>query len=344
LIILAILLLSSLIVIYFSKRISSPIVTLAEEVKKIRDLELESEVRVKSNIKEIFLMDNAIAAMRIALRSFARYVPKKIVKDLIGIGEEIAIGGEKKEITILFSDISGFTTIAESCPIDLLIQLLGEYFDTMSKIILESQGTIDKFTGDGIMAFWGAPISLPNHALRACTAALLCSALLVKFNEDRRKKGLPEFPTRFGINTGTVIVGNIGTSDRINYTVIGDAVNTTARLQEIDKIYHTTIILSEDTYAEVKEEFVVRPLDVIAVKGKKEKIKIFELVAKKGGEKEILATPEQIELCHSFNEGFEAFQRKDFKLALSFFQEIQRKYPEDFPTKIYLDRISEAKE
>ena len=201
----------------------------------------------------------------------ARYVPKEIVRDLFQKNEEIALGGELKEVTIFFSDVQGFTSIAYTDSIQTIIPLLSEYFDAMTKIILGSHGTIDKFLGDGIMAFWGAPIHFPDHASRACTAALACQAMLLKLNKKRRESNQPEFKTRFGINTGRVIVGNIGTEDRMNYTVIGDAVNITSRLQEVDKIYHTSIIISEDAYKQLGEGFIARPLDFVAVKGKKEK-------------------------------------------------------------------------
>lgn len=344
LIIFGVLAVASLIVIYFAKRISSPIVTLANEVDKIRQLELSSEVRVKSNIKEIFLMDAAIASLRRATRSFARYVPKEVVKELFHKGEEIVLGGEKKQITIFFSDIASFTSIAETHSIDVLIPLLTEYFDNLCRIILESHGTIDKFMGDGIMAFWGAPEDIPDHATRACTTALRCSVAVNKLNQKRRAEGKPEFPTRFGINTGTVIVGNIGTSDRINYTVIGDAVNITSRLQEVDKFYHTTIIISEDVHKQLKDAFVVRPLDFVAVKGKTEKIRIFELLAKLQGEPEISAQPSQIELSKIFTEAYEAFWQKDYGKARTLFQNILQKFPDDFPTQIYLKRLDERKD
>ena len=339
--IIGILILSSFIIAYFAQKIAAPIVILANEVNKIRQLDLDSEVRVKSNIKEIFLIDSSIAAMRHALRSFARYVPKDVVKILFQKGEDITLGGEKKELTIFFSDIAGFTTIAEALSIDVLTPLLTEYFDFMTKIILESAGTVDKFIGDGIMAFWGAPLDLPDHASRACTTALHCNAAMIKFNQKRKAEGSPEFRTRFGINTGVVIVGNIGTPDRMNYTVIGDAVNVTARLQEVDKFYHTSIIVSEDTHKIVKDEFVLRPLDIVNVKGKKEKIKIYELVAKVRGEEDIAATKEQIELCSAFTEAYDTYVRKDHQKARSLFQAILQKFPEDFPTQLYLKRIEE---
>jgi len=335
----AILIISALIIVYFSKRVSSPIVKLATEVDKIRQLDLESETRITSHIKEIRLMDASIAAMRLALRSFGRYVPKEIVKQLIHKGQEITLGGEKKELTVFCSDITGFTTITESCSTETLISLLTEYFDELSKIILEHEGTIDKYIGDGIMAFWGAPLEVKDHAIKACEAALYCQDKLNELNQKRKKEGKPEFKTRFGINTGVVTVGNVGATDRLNYTVIGDPVNITFRLQDIDRIYHTVIIISENVYVNLKNQFLVRPLDYTSVKGKKEKIKIYELVAKKEGDKRILATPEQIELCTAFTKAYEAFGRHEYQLAKNLFEAIHQKFPSDFPTHFYLERI-----
>ncbi|HEY4832263.1 MAG TPA: cache domain-containing protein, partial [Waddliaceae bacterium] len=153
----AILALTALAVAFFAKRISKPIVQLTNEIDRIKHLDLESEKRVQSHIQEISLLDSSIASMRLALRSFGRYMPKEIVKQLMEKGKEISIGGEKKEIIVFFSDIADFTPIAESLPIEELMPLLSDYFDLLSKVILESQGTIDKYIGDSVMAFWGAP-------------------------------------------------------------------------------------------------------------------------------------------------------------------------------------------
>lgn len=335
----AILFLSGLIVVYFAKRISSPIVRLAHEVDRIRQLDLTSETRVHTHIREIFQMDQAVASMRRVIRSFARYVPREIVKDLFDKNEEITLGGKKKEVTIFFSDIAGFTTITESLSIEELIPLMSEYFDAMSKIILRSHGTIDKFVGDGIMAFWGAPIEFKDHGSRACIAALRCHAMLVELNKKRREENKPEFLTRFGINTGTVIVGNIGTEERMNYTIIGNAVNATAHLQEVDKVFHTSIIIGQEVYEELGGKFVVRPLDLIEVKGRKEKTRIYELMGTVEGEEEIQATPQQVELSRAFTAAFETLERGDPEKALAQFREIEAKIPDDFPTRFYINRI-----
>jgi adenylate cyclase len=337
----AILIITAILIGFYARRISTPIVTLAQEVDKIGRLDLKSDVRVKSNIKEIFLIDNAIASLRHAVSSFAKYVPKEIVRGLFQKNEEISLGGEKRELTLFFSDISGFSAIAESYSIDVLTPLVSEYFQAMSRIILESGGTIDKFLGDGIMAFWGAPLPIDDHPARACTAALLCKEMLSGLNQKRKAEGQPEFPTRFGIHTGMVIVGNIGTQERMNYTVIGDAVNLTSRLQGVDKLYRTSILISEDVHKQLSAQFVTRPVDIVTVKGKMEKIKIYELVGKSGAEKEIEATEDQILLCRLFSEAYEAVQAGDLKRAQALLTSLAEKFPDDYPTQLYIKRIEE---
>lgn len=327
------------IIVRFATRISQPITTLATEIEKIKDLDLSSHIRIRSSIHEIYRLDQAIAAMRYVVLSFSKYIPREVVKNLFLLHKDILLGGEKKEITIFFSDVANFTSIAESEEIDVLLPLVTEYFHAMTDIILKQEGTIDKFIGDGIMAFWGAPIEIKSHAQKACDAALLCHAMLIPFNANRKKQGKPEFPTRFGIHSGEVIVGNIGTENRMNYTVLGDAVNTTARLQEVDKLYHTSIIISEQVYKYLPSEYIARPLDLVTVKGKKKKIKIYELIGKQGSFAEIEPSFDQIELCKLFTNAYILMEENKKAEALSLFSLIAQKFPLDFPTKIYLERL-----
>ncbi len=275
----AILILSSLFVVYFSKKISEPIVILTNEIEKIRRLDFSSEKRVRSNIKEIKLLDDSIAAMRVAIRSFGRYIPKEIVFDLLEQGKELTIGGEKRDVSIIFTDIVGFTPIAESYDdTNKLLDLLEEYFDGMSRIIMENQGNIDKYIGDGIMAFWGAPKPLADHAFYACKTALACQKFVREFNQKMQAEGKPLLNTRIGIDSGEVIIGNIGTNERMNYTAIGNIVNSAARLQGTAKVYHTYILISERTYEKVKDQFKTREVDYIELRGMKGKIHLYELL------------------------------------------------------------------
>lgn len=330
---------SVIFIVLLSRRISKPISTLALEIDKIKNLELSSTVRIQSNIREINILDSSIAAMRSAVSSFTKYVPKEVVKPLIKQGRPISLGGEKKELAILFTDIVEFTHIAEGLSPDKLMPLLEEYFDQLSRIILQNEGTIDKYIGDSIMAFWGAPVDVQDSWTKACLSALLCKHHLSKFNQDRKEKGLPVFLTKFGIDSGFAIVGNIGTEERINYTALGDSINTASRLQGLNKVYHTSILISERIYEHVKEHFLIRPIDFASVKGKKEKIKVYELIASKGLEKATEATASQIDLASLFTEGYMLYEKGVRKEALAQFQRITAIHPEDGPTKYMIEKI-----
>jgi adenylate cyclase len=276
---LVILILSAICVLYFSKRLSTPVIRLAKEIDKIKQLNLADDFRIQSNIQEINIMDESIHSLRIALRNFEKYIPHEIIQQLMQQGKEIQLGGEQKEITIMFSDIAGFTNLASKFSPEYFMPLLTEYFHELSLIILKNGGTIDKYIGDSIMAFWGAPLEWPDHVEKACYTALLCRDCVQELNAKRRSENKPEFPTRFGINTGTVIVGNIGTYNRMNYTVIGDPVNTASKLQEINKQYDTQILVGKDVYLKIKDRFILRPVDKVQIAGKEEKMEIFELIS-----------------------------------------------------------------
>lgn len=339
LITLAILLVSIIIISFFSKKISQPIVNLSKEIDHITNLDLSSTKRIHSHIVEINLIDSSIATMRSTVRSFSRYVPKEIVRQLLHRHKDINLKVEKKDLTILFSDIQDFTTMAETYPLDKLMTILSAYFDGLSKIILRKKGTIDKYIGDSIMAFWGAPLEDATHTFDACMTVLLCSAYLKTFNERNHDNSYPVFHTRFGINTGEVLVGNVGTSERMNYTVIGDPVNLAARLQSVGKVYHVEIIISEAVYQKIKSQFLCRPLDKIAVKGKHEETEIYELVAVLAPGTELSAKSAQIKLCQSFAKAYQIFRTGDFATAKSLFQAIQKEFPNDYPTQMFLQRL-----
>jgi adenylate cyclase len=193
------------------------------------------------------------------------------------------------------------------------------------------------------MAFWGAPKELNKPWMHACDAALSCQSLLKVLNAKRIAKGNPAFITKFGIDTGMVIVGNIGTSERMNYTAIGDPVNTAARLQSVNATYHTTIIISENVYQYIKEDYLTRPLDVVHVKGKLTTIKIYELIAKNTSDIATCATePEKI-LAKDFTAAYSEYELGNMDKAIKLFQELSQKFPEDEPTKIQIKKILESK-
>ncbi len=334
-----ILLLAAALVAYYSNKISEPIVELSKEVRKIQHLDFDSQTRVPSNILEINLMDSSIAAMRAAIRSFSRYIPKEVVKQLIEQGHEITLGGENKEVTIFFSDITDFTKISETLSPEQINLMLADYFEILSNIILANHGTIDKYLGDGIMAFWGAPEHLSNPTATACLTALVCQHQLTLFNQHQMEVGAPVLFTRIGINIGQAIIGNIGTTERMNYTALGDIVNTTSRLQSLNKDYRTKIIIGEKAARLVETEFLIRPLDYVEIRGKKGKERVFELVGIFEGPPELCVTDAQKELCTAFAQAYEAYHAGKFEEAKTLFSAIQAKFPEDYPTLLYLERL-----
>ncbi|MEZ5875720.1 MAG: adenylate/guanylate cyclase domain-containing protein, partial [Hyphomicrobiales bacterium] len=243
----------------------------------------------KSAIREIVAMHAARDRMTHGLRSFAKYVPAGLVRDLMQRGQEAALGGETRELTVYFADIADFTSIAEKLSPNELVDQLGNYFEEMSALIRTEHGTVDKFIGDAIMAFWGAPQEVDDHALRACKAALACQARLASLRQDAASKGLAEFRARIGINTGDVLVGNIGSDERMNYTVMGDPVNVASRLEMQCKRAKVGIIIGQRTRELAGEVVVARPLEKLAVKGKEEGIIVYELMALRED-----ATPDQL--------------------------------------------------
>ena len=333
---LLLLLLFAIIVFFSSKYISSPIVKLSSQVDRIKHFDFEESEPVNSRIEEIMSLQSSISSTRKALKAFSFYVPKEIVKTLVQRGEEIKLGGERQELTVLFTDIANFTSLSEALTIDQLTNSLAAYFDVFSKVIIEEKGTIDKYIGDSVMAFWGAPSLLPDHADKACLAAL--RSLKVYEKELKENKQLPPWQTRIGIHTGEVVVGNIGTAERMNYTAIGSSVNMASRLQSMNKEYKTHIIISESVLEKIGVRYVTRPLDFVTVKGRQNKITIHELV----GAKEVvdlMPSASQVELCEKFTLAYSYFHQGLMHEAKSAFQAILAKYPNDVPTQLYLQRL-----
>jgi adenylate cyclase len=211
-------------------------------------------------------------------QTFSKFVSKDIVNELLQDPDNLKLGGEKKDITVMFSDVRGFTTISEGMSPEDLVALLNDYLSEMSEVILDSKGTIDKYIGDAIMAFWGAPLPMEDHAFQACRACVLQMDLLHRLAPQWEKTYGINIDIGIGLNTGPAVVGNMGSSHRMDYTLMGDTVNLGARLEGSNKMYGTKIIISEFTYAQVQDRVIVRELDKVKVKGKTEPVVIYELV------------------------------------------------------------------
>ena len=319
-----------------ARRISKPIELLSKDVLKVRNFDLDSDSGVVTHIHEIQTMDNAIKAMKTSLKAFRLYLPSVLVKQLIESGEDIAIGGKERELTVFFSDIKDSASIAENIPPEDLMLQLSEYFEAMTTVIEKEKGTVDKFIGDAVMAFWGAPLSNDNHTADACLAALQCQRVINKLNTQWEKEGKEQFHTRIGIHTASVIVGNMGSKQRMNYTVLGDGVNLASRLEGVNKIYKTAIIISESTYSRVKNLFECRILDQIAVKGKNEAVKIYELLI----EHDSPESEKSAEFAKSFEEIYEIYLKREWAEARKLFEKYLKKFPDDYVCKLYIDRCN----
>lgn len=268
--------------------------------------------------------------------SFSRYLAPEVVNELIKNPGQLKLGGIRKNITILFSDIRGFTALSEKMPPEQLTHFLNRYLSAMTGVIMANGGLVDKYIGDAIMAFWGAPLDEPDHALKAVLAALKMVEELAEFNQKRSKDD-PAIETGIGLNSGEVTVGNMGSEKRFDYTVIGDNVNLASRLEGLNKYYRTKIIASHSTVETIGQEklnqnqVVFREIDTVKVKGKKESVKIFELFEKSRREFERRTK-------NDFSRGLDSYYRGNFKEAIAGFDKILDMEPENGPASILKKR------
>ena len=323
-------------IVWFSRRASRPLVELQREAHAVGRLELDPSDPPLSRIREIRDLGNAMAVMKTNLRSFRKYVPADLVGDLVRSGREAMLGGERINATVYFSDIAGFTPVAEKLRPEEIVEHLGAYLQAMSDGVAQHGGTVDKFIGDAVMAFWNAPRSNPAHAADACRAALANQRLLDRLNEQWNAADKPVFRTRIGLHTGAVIVGNIGSEHRMNYTVIGDAVNLASRLEALNKLYGTRILISETTRAEAGAAICARPVDRASVKGKTTIVTVYELLCEAEHE-----TPEQAELRRLTEEAFAHYLRGDRAQAAAAYRNLLKRWPADGVAAALLKRCEE---
>jgi adenylate cyclase len=337
---LVLLLSAVVIIIVAARRILRPLALISQDMNRIQNLEIDESVKHASFFYEIDTIGNALASMKHGLKSFSKFVPVTLVKQLIASGTGAELGGEKRRLTMMFTDIEGFTTISESMPTEALLQHISEYLDNLTTIILDQSGTVDKYIGDAIMSFWGAPVADPDHEIHSCRAALLCARRLQTLNAKWLSEGKPELRTRFGISSGDVSVGNMGSSERMSYTVLGDAVNLASRLEGINKYYGTRIIVGEETYEAVKLHFLMRPVDVVAVKGKARGVHIYELLAGLPDDHEVPPSAYDLQCQKLTEKAFQAYVSGDFGAALSLYEQLAKAFPDDQLAPMFMQRCN----
>ncbi|RQH23321.1 GAF domain-containing protein [Okeania hirsuta] len=261
-----------------------------------------------------------------------RYMTPEVAEQVMALAEDALLEGERKEVTILFSDIRGYTTLTENLEASEVVKLLNQYFETMVEAVFDHEGTLDKFIGDALMAVFGAPLPLENHALMAVKTALDMRHRLRKFNESRPDQ--PQFKIGIGISSGEVVSGNIGSKKRMDYTVIGDGVNLSSRLESITKHYGCDIILSEFTYELCRDYVRVRELDKVKVKGKQKSVSIYELI----GAISDNIDQETEQFLELYSRARKAYMERNFALAVSYFKRAKKMRPDDEAVGTHIQR------
>lgn len=305
-----VLLASLFIVLSLARSYSTPLEHLAKESSGLANLNFAAPRDLQSRIFEISELEAAQKKAVAALKSFSRYIPIEVVRSLVQAGAVAEVSGEERDVSILFTDIANFTTISEQMHPDALSRHMAEYFELMIEILHTESATVDKFIGDAIMAFWGAPLALPAHAQHALRAVMRCKAELARKAVEWQQRGLPALHTRFGLDCGNAVVGNFGAPSRLSYTVIGDRVNQASRLESLNKQYGTQILVSENIVKANRDEFTFRTVDRVAVKGKTEAVTLFEPIALTAA-----LNNKQLEVLRRYEEAFSLYQAGDMDAA-----------------------------
>jgi adenylate cyclase len=321
---------ASLLSAWLAQRvIAAPLIKVAGELRHVQRFELDRVQRHSSRLTELATLSSAIADMAGGLAAFRKYIPADLVRNLVNKGVEPRPGGSTRPMTVVFADIAGFTGLSERMG-DRIIPLLSSYLDLVSGEINSHGGTIDKFIGDAVMAFWGAPAATPDHAVKACGAALACQRAVRDCGpvDDQGHR----LKMRIGINSGDMLVGNIGSDVRLNYTVIGDAVNIASRLEGAGKEYGTEIIIGEETRRLAGADIHVRELDRLTVYGRSGGLQIYELLAMAENGS---AAPRWVAL---YEAGLACYRTRNFAAAIDCFEQALGERGDDPPSRIMMER------
>ncbi len=319
-----------IVIIYFlTSVISAPLERLASKVDTIQTLSSTALPAVVSQIQEISVLSKAIETLDSAIKSFAAFVPVGLVRQLLDSDQKLELGGSSRFLTIFFSDLEAFSTLSEEVPAQELLLRVSAYLEIVTRCVNDEAGTIDKFIGDGVMAFWGAPALLEDHAWRSCVAALRIQREMGHLNERQKAHGAKPMKVRIGIHSDAVLVGNIGSKERMSYTVMGDGVNVASRLEGINKQYGTRICISHSVYKETGERLCVRPIADVVVKGRRASVPIYELLGAFGVGPDLEPDTDTVELCRLTRLAYEAAASGDRMLALERYRAILQVFPTD---------------
>ena len=324
--------------IFISHRITRPLADISEELERIGELQFDSPNGgpPPSSIREIARFNDSVGRMKVSLQSFSRYVPQDVVRSLLKRRDEARLGGELGEITVQFSDLAGFTSMSESLGADETFRELRIFLETLARHETVHGGITSNFTGDGSMAIYNAPELQEGHARNACEAALDIVADLREINAERGARGRPELHARIGINTAEVLIGNLGTRERFTYTAVGDGVNLASRLEGLNKLYGTEILVGEPCRERAGDAFEWRCIDRIAVVGRRRGITIYEPLGRTG---EVAA--EILEARDRYQRGLEAYFAARFQQAQGIFGDLRSERIGGTAAAVLHDRIGD---
>ena len=276
---------------------------------------------------------------RFVLKALSQYVSPQVAAEIDRDPGALTLGGERRDMTVMFTDIQGFTDLSERLEDQKLTELLNYYLDEMSSLVFANDGTLDKYIGDAIMSFWNAPLSQPDHAVRACRAALAMERREREIQPRLGEMGGMGLLTRIGINTGPMVFGNMGSSQKFNYSVVGDAVNLASRLEGANKFYGSRILIAQPTAELVKDVFLLRKLDVLRVKGKLKPMAVYEVLGETA-----FASAESRSRAQQYEEAFSEYQRRQWENADSMLQGLLATFPDDAPAKALRQRVADLRD
>ncbi len=321
-----------------ARLLTRPLREIVGETRRIRRFDLEGDAPVESRIAEVQDLGAAVETMKHSLRGFSVYVPRELVRSIVSGDHDIGVGGQRRRLTFLFSDIKGFTKSSEQLAPERLVTSLSRYFEGMTTAIHQSKGIVDKYIGDAIMAIWNAPIADEKHVENACRGMLGCQAVEFRLREEFLAEGMEPYETRFGLHTGEAVIGNVGSSDRIQYTALGAVVNLGSRIEALNKYYGTRLLVSEAIVAEVGERFLFRPIDRVVPVGTTQPIEVFELIGERRADAEFPVTPKDEQRCAQWTLCVELFRNRGWNTAREQFGKYKSDYPDDVVVDVYLSR------
>ena len=307
------------------------IAAITTKTERIRDLDFSDRTEIRSRINELRRLSGAVERMREGLEIFGRYVSKDLVRQIMSAPESTGVGGVRRDLTVMFTDIEGFSQVSERLAPELLTERLSRYFETVGRPISANRGTIDKYIGDAIMAFWNAPVPDADHVANACRAALEAAREGRLLADKWRALDRPGFRTRFGLHTGQAVIGNIGASDRMNYTLVGVIANQASRLEGLNKVYGTEILGSGEVALATSGLFVWRHVDLVVPAGTTERLDLHELVGER-------PAGDRADFLGRWDQAKAAYAEGRFDEATSLFERAAKLRPEDGPCRVYIER------